>query len=63
MKKLKCVASVVLGGLLGLIASCARPARKPEAAPPAAKTPTNETSATQAPAKGEDMPVRRPILE
>ena len=62
MRALKCIFAVVLGSVLGLLSCCTRPPReaKPKAPPekPAAAPQTNAV-----PAKQEDLPVRKPILE
>lgn len=62
MKKLKCIVSIMLGGLLGLIASCAH-TNKRAAAPATPESATNKTDTVETPKKGEELPVRRPILE
>ncbi|MBT3294102.1 MAG: hypothetical protein HN919_19415 [Verrucomicrobia bacterium] len=64
MRKLKCVVSILIGSLLGLVASCStRPKPPPEPEPPADKEVTSAEETPEPPKKQEELPVRRPMLE
>ena len=63
MKKLKCIVAIIVGGLLGLIASCGRSDKKAGPAPVTPDSATNKTNQIEAPKKGEELPVRRPVME
>ncbi len=69
MKTLKCLLSVAVGIIVGMVASCSRSDKAPPAAPePGRRSPDNATApapdnATQMPKKGDNLPVREPILE
>ena len=63
MQVLKCLVSIVLGTLLGLFSSCVHSNRKVETTPATNKTGTKKPGEAQPPKKGEDLPVRVPILE
>lgn len=63
MQVLKCIVSIVLGTLLGLFSSCVHSNRKVETTPVTNKPETKKPDEVQTPKKGEDLPVRRPILE
>lgn len=67
MKALKCIFAVILGIVLGLVSSCSSK-DKPEGQPgrpneKQAPEDTGKGAQENPPKKGEDLPVRRPILE
>jgi hypothetical protein len=63
MKALKCIASIFLGTLLGLIASCTHSRAKPPPPEPAGTAVPDEPATNRAPKNAEDLPIRQPILE
>jgi hypothetical protein len=70
MRWLKCLVSVMLGVLLGLLGACSKKGTDGDTkVPPDAKTGAEkekgepEEEAAKPPREGEDLPVRRPILE
>ncbi len=62
MRRLKCLFALVLGSVLGLVSCCSRTAREnqPQVSPEKSATGTQTNTV---PAKQEDLPVRKPILE
>jgi len=65
MKTIKCVLSVIMGFFLGLLSSCGRNApekKKPEEPSTVPGTEKKEKEPDK-PKKGEELPIRKPILE
>ena len=71
MRKLKCIISIMVGLVLGLVASCRRNQPEPPTTLPAEPVPAENNEeqpvkpekAPEAPKNETELPVRRPMLE
>jgi hypothetical protein len=64
MRKVKCIVSILIGLLLGLVAACTTKHKPPHAPePPADEQAVDAKKNPELPEKEKELPVRRPMLE